>query len=111
MKLDTIQRLSSFFETMDPGLNVQQLRCITWILEQFEKDPGLTSLPISRFIQATGLTKAGASRTCAYFGRRKHSKVPGLDLVDRVTDEEDTRTRNIVLTTKGRAVLRQLQEL
>jgi len=111
MDFDQIQRIASFFETMDPMLNVQQLRCIGWIMQQFDKDPNLVELPMSSFIKGTGITQAGASRTCAYFGNRRNSKVPGLRLVDRVTDKINTRHRNIVLTTKGRAVLRQLQEL
>lgn len=108
MDLTQLHNLMAQLESQDPKLNVHQLRFLLYVFIRHEKTG--TPLPLVQAIKDTGMTKAGVSRICSYFGDRKaNSGVPGLQLLKRVEDSYDTRTKNIVLTTRGKALLSTLK--
>ena len=61
--------------------------------------------------KALGLTNGSVSRTVTAMGETNRRGDPGYDLLEIHPDPDEGRRHLVVLTPRGRALLRQLQNL
>lgn len=109
MDLDDPLRVVTTLGSIDPSMNANQMRAILTIYRAFEAGKS-EKIPMATIQKELGFTQALMSRICAYLGKtRQWSKAPGVHLIDRIENPQDTRAKDIVLTTRGRALLSQLK--
>ena len=104
-----IRKLTRAIETIDPDMNAHQLGILAYLYERFEEGDEL--IPMAEAQKATGLTKAGISRICAYLSTRRQSGSGGVGLISRTENPIDNRQKDISLTKRGRRLMETLLEI
>jgi DNA-binding MarR family transcriptional regulator len=103
----TVRRLESFLSqirVLDDAMPVQQLACFLAIAHR----EGQSIVELSRSL---GLAQSSASRNVSSLSDWDWEKRPGLDLVETKVDPLELRKKQVVLTSKGRRLVEQIESI
>ena len=103
-KLQKLKRGIAQFSSLDP--THFYLHHVTFFLEVAEREP----CTYAELEQALNMSNAGVSRTANAMSQFHRRGKPGLDLMEIFRDAEEGRRYMIRLTSKGKALLRSLEQ-
>lgn len=99
--LTTMNNILAILRELDEDMPIQQAHLFITVAMR----PGITAQQAS---EVTGISQSSTSRNVKALGEVHRLNKPGLDLIEGVSDPNDSRSKLLFLTIKGRAIARQI---